>query len=279
MAPKPVRYLLRGHERHRSQNSQLSMDRYVERGSGAAVIFSHGSMMDYAMFEPQIEHLSSGYRVIAYRNRTWFRPDEPHSLDDLVEDCRSLLDSLGIEKCVLAGMSMGGHMALPFALKYQERLEGLILMGAGAAAFPPEVQELTGGSFAKLDIDGNLPREWAEFTAQVVFGRTTFQTNRKQIDYWIDRWTTIPARVVYRQGMSWIYKEDLSPEIARIRVPVQMIQGEEETAYLTEWVLPMIDQLPDANLKVIPKAGHFANLERPHLVNEAIASFLNRIYP
>ena len=167
-------------------------------------------MMTFEMFQPQIDYLSSDYLVIGYNNRTWFRPEEPHTLDDLVEDCRNLLDELKIRRCVLFGMSMGGHMAISFALKYPERLDGLVLMGAGAAAFPPEIQEITGESFAQLDIEGQVPREWAERTARVVFGETTFADNRVLIDHWIEQWTRAPARVVYRQGMSWIYKEDLS---------------------------------------------------------------------
>ena len=106
----------------------MTPDRYIEKGSGPTIVFSHGSMMTHSMFEPQIERLTQDYRVIAYNNRIWFRPDEPHSLDDLVEDCLSLLDELNIRSCVLFGMSMGGHMAISFALKFPERLDGLVLV-------------------------------------------------------------------------------------------------------------------------------------------------------
>jgi pimeloyl-ACP methyl ester carboxylesterase len=255
----------------------MPLRRYIERGSGPAVVFSHGSMMTHAMFEPQIDCLAREYRVIAYDNRTWFQPHNPHTLDDLVEDCRSLLDDLNVTKCVLFGMSMGGHMAIPFALKYPERLRGLVLMGAGAAAFPPDIRNLTGESFGQLDIDGTVPRAWAERTAQVVFGKTTFATNRALIDHWVDRWTEAPARVVYRQGMSWIYKEDLSDRMKELKIPVQIIHGEEETAYLMDWVLPMLEVLPDSALARIPGAGHFANLENPKAVNIALSDFLRRI--
>ena len=257
----------------------MRLQRYIERGSGPAVVLSHGSMMTFEMFQPQIDHLSPDYRVIAYNNSTWFRPAEPHTLDDLVEDCRDLLDELKISRCVLFGMSMGGHMALPFALKYPERLDGLVLMGAGAAAFPPEIQAITGESFAELDIEGTVPRQWAERTARVVFGETTFADNRPLVDHWIEQWTRAPARMVYRQGMSWIYKDDLSERISEIGLPVQIIQGEEETAYLTEWILPMLEVLPDVRLARIPRAGHFANLEEPDVVHAALSSFLERVYP
>lgn len=268
-----VRFALQAYPRTMSRDSI-----YIERGSGPVVVFCHGSMMDYSMFAPQLAYLARKYRVVAYNNRTWAEPDTPLSLDDLVEDCRIFLDGLNIERCVLAGMSMGGHMAIPFALKYQERLDGLVVTGAGAAAFPQEIQEITGKSFSELDIEGKVPLEWAEKTAHVVFGETTFKTNRALIDLWTNRWTEARARTVYHQGMTWIYKEDLSDRVGDIRTPTLIVQGEEEMAYLTEWTLPMLEVMADATLTRIPRAGHFANLEQPEAVNRALWDFLGRVY-
>lgn len=256
----------------------MAPDSRIEKGAGPAVVLSHGSMMTCAMFEPQIDYLAKNYRVIAYNNRTWAEPDMRLTLDDLVEDCRALLDESGIERCVLLGMSMGGHMALPFALKYPERLDGLILTGAGAKAFPKEIQDITGESFGELNRNGLVPRAWGEKTAHVVFGQSTFETNRELIDYWIDRWVEAPARAVYHQGMTWIYKEDLLKRVGAIHVPTLIIQGEEEIAYLNEWVQPMLGVMPDVSLTTIPKAGHFVNLEQPEAYNEVVASFLERLY-
>ena len=71
-------------------------------------------------------------QVIAYDNLTWKKQNVNITLDDLVEDCREQLDQLDLERCILLGISMGGHMALEFALKYSDRLEALIITGAGA---------------------------------------------------------------------------------------------------------------------------------------------------
>ena len=146
---------------------------YVERGSGPAVVFSHGTLMDATMFAPQLDYLAErGYRAIAYNSRVL--TDEPgsHTLDDLVEDCRRLLDRIEIDKCVVAGMSVGGCMALPFALKHQDRLNGLILIAVTSQAYPPEEQVAFEAEFDKLDVDGMVPREFAEWAAPYCFGET-----------------------------------------------------------------------------------------------------------
>jgi len=152
-------------------------------------------------------------------------------------------------------------------------------MGAGAAAFPPDIQDITGRSFNELDVDGNIPRYWAEHTATVVFGATTFANKQDLVDFWIDRWSDTPARPVYRQGMSWIYKRDLSDRLPQIVLPVLVTHGEEETAYPMKWVLPMIEALPNVTLARIPEAGHFANLENPVAVNTCASSFLTQLIP
>lgn len=81
----------------------------VDRGTGPPVVFSHGTLMDWTMFEPQLDALSEEYRTVAYNHRARTEQGhEPYDLDDLVADCEAVLDAAGIDSCVLAGMSMGG---------------------------------------------------------------------------------------------------------------------------------------------------------------------------
>ena len=171
--------------------------RLIEKGSGPAVVFSHGTLMDATMFEPQLDHLAErGYRAIAYNSHVLTAEPAAHTVGDLVEDCRTLMDDLGIGTCVLAGMSVGGFMALEFAVAYPERLqradrhrrhlEGL---------FGPRNGRRTTISFDKLDIDGTVPRDFAEWVAPFCFGETTMACNETLVAHWIERWaTTMPAR-------------------------------------------------------------------------------------
>ncbi len=99
---------------------------YTDQGSGPVVAFFHGSLMDKSMFAPQVEAFSGKYRVITADHRA--RTDQfntEYDLFDLCDDHAVLLDELGVDKFVLAGMSMGGFMGLEFVLRYPERLDGL----------------------------------------------------------------------------------------------------------------------------------------------------------
>jgi pimeloyl-ACP methyl ester carboxylesterase len=235
--------------------------------------------MDATQFAPQLDYLSDRYRAISYNSRVLTGAPEPHSLADLVEDCRSLLDQLDIRKCVLAGMSVGGFMALQFALTYQDRLDGLILIDATAQSYTPEEQEAYHHEFGKLDIDGMLPRAFAEWAASYCFGKTAYTANKPLVDYWTKRWTTtVPARAVLYQARSWINKDDLTSRLGEIKVPVLIIHGEEDVPVPIERAIPMLDMLPNATLCRIPRAGHTSNLENEQAVNEAIGEFLASTY-
>ena len=254
-------------------------ERFVEKGSGPAVVFSHGTLMDAAMFEPQLDHLAEcGYRAIAYNSRVLTGEPAPHSLGDLVEDCRALIDDLGIGKCVLAGMSVGGFMALEFALAYPERLQGLVVIAATSKDYTTEERQAYHGQFDKLDVGGTVPRPFAEWVAPFCFGETTLARNKALADHWVERWsTTVPARAVLFQGRSWLDKDDITGRLAAVRVPALVVHGEEDVPLPIERAEAMANALPDATFLRVPEAGHSVNLESPSAVNAAMARFLGRL--
>ena len=254
-------------------------ERYVEKGSGPAVVFSHGTLMDAAMFDPQLDHLAErGYRAIAYNSRVLTGRPAPHTLGDLVEDCRTHMDRLGIGKCVVAGMSVGGFMALEFALAYPERLHGLIVIAGTSLDYTAEEREAYHGQFDRLDVDGMVPRDFAEWVAPYCFGETTLADNKALADHWIDRWaTTVPARAVLFQGRSWLDKANITARLADIDLPVLVVHGEEDVPLPIERAQVMADALPDATFVPVPGAGHSVNLEKPDIVNAAITGFLGRL--
>jgi len=258
----------------------MARPRYVEAGAGPPVVFAHGTLMDDTMFAPQVEHLKSRYRVVSLNHRVLSGKNVRHTLDDLVEDCREVLDALGIERCVLGGMSLGGFMAIPFALKYPERLAGLILMATTSSDYPREEQEKFFTNFGQLNIDGMVPAAWAEWVAPYVWGETTMRNNRKLVDHWLKVWTTsIPARSVYHQGMAWIPKKDDTARLGQIRTPTLVLHGEEDHPIPIERAERMAKAIPNSTFVPIAAAGHTCNLEAPAPVNEAIAAFLARVYP
>ena len=83
-------------------------------GQGPAVVFSHGFLMDQAMFDRQVAALTPQYRVVTWdqRGHGGTRAPGPFTYWDSAADVLALLDHLGIERAVLADMSQGGFLSL-----------------------------------------------------------------------------------------------------------------------------------------------------------------------
>src|SRR3954465_1476189 len=97
---------------------------FKEQGQGPALVLLHAYPLDHSMWQPQVEYFSKNYRVItpdafgfggSLSARAWTMPDMGNAVLEL-------LDHLKIEQCTLGGLSMGGYIALPFALAHPERI-------------------------------------------------------------------------------------------------------------------------------------------------------------
>ncbi|QLG47580.1 alpha/beta fold hydrolase [Natrinema halophilum] len=245
-------------------------------GEGNPIVFAHGTLMDRTMFAPQLESLQDDYRAVAYDLRARTDRYAPgYDLRELADDCAALLDGIGEDSAVIAGMSMGGFMALRFALEYPERVDGLVLIDSMAAPHTPEEQELYGDLVAPLEgSHESNPRELAESVTGYLFGETTREENAELVEAWVDRWATYPGAAVFHEVHSWLDRPDVSDRLSEIDVPVLIVHGEEDPSIDPSRAEPMLDELPDAEMEIIPKAGHTSTLERPDPVTDAIESFL-----
>ena len=251
-----------------------------EAGSGPAVIFNHGTLMDYTMFDPQLAFLAAnGYRAISQNSRVLLGRAERHTLEDLADDTAALAERLGLARYVVAGMSTGAFMAVDFALKYPDRADGFILIEGQACAYSPAEQTAFDAEFERFNVDGFVSRERAEWAAPFCFGEHTYAHNRGLVDHWLTRWTTkIPSRAVWAQGTSWVFKPDLTARLREIRKPVLIIHAAGDLPVPIARGYAMLEGLPDATLVKVPNSGHTSNLENAEVVNYAILGFLDRVY-
>ena len=91
-------------------------------GNGPAIIFSHGFLMDLSMFDAQVDALKGEYRCVAWDERGFGQTPvaAPFSYWDSANDAVALLEYLGIETAVFAGMSQGGFLSLRAALAHPD---------------------------------------------------------------------------------------------------------------------------------------------------------------
>lgn len=252
----------------------MAIPLYDEAGTGEAVVLAHGTMMDRSMFAHQLAALSGSARIIAIdqraRTEIW---RGPYSLDDLADDCIDLLDALGIERCVLGGMSMGGFMALRFALRHPERLSGLILIDTMAEA-PISPHEAL---FQSLKEAGPLTDDVVEWHADIVFGDMTKREQPDLVEHWKDRWRRLTGASVYWESASWLRREDVAARLPEITVPTLVVHGEEDGILPMRSAESIASGVQHGTLLRVAGAGHTSNVEQPEVVNEALRQFLSTV--
>ncbi|ABI91698.1 alpha/beta hydrolase family protein [Burkholderia ambifaria AMMD] len=119
---------------------QHSTLHYQDHGTGFPVLLGHSYLWDAAMWAPQIDALSSRYRVIVPdlwgHGASGPLPAGTQTLDDLAAHASALLDALEIEQCAVVGLSVGGMWGARLALREPRRVRSLVLMDASLEAEP-----------------------------------------------------------------------------------------------------------------------------------------------
>jgi len=247
-------------------------------GDGSPLVCLHGSLMDRTMFAPQARALADEYRIVAYDLRA--RTDRwrgPYDLDDLVEDCRTVLDALDLDSAVLAGMSMGGFVAVRAALAFPERVEGLVLLDSMAEAYPEDERAEYGDLAAGVRGADRMPREVAELSADLMFSGRAHEEQPGLVERWTDRWHTYPGDAVAAEIESWRTEPGVLGELHGLDVPALAIHGAEDQSIPPERGRRTVEAL-GGRMETVPGAGHPANLERPEPVNDALRTFLDEVY-
>jgi 3-oxoadipate enol-lactonase len=104
---------------------------YDVRGEGFPIIFTHGASWNHLQWKKQVEFFKDKFKVITWDVRGHgysTLPDGPVNSEDFSSDLIALMDHLKLDKAILCGLSMGGHISLQTAIRYPERVKSLILI-------------------------------------------------------------------------------------------------------------------------------------------------------
>lgn len=250
-------------------------------GSGPPLVLVHGFACGLRMWDPQVQALARSFRVVTYDVRghgSSEAPSDPaaYSPSICVDDLRALLDHLEIGRAAVGGLSMGGNIALHFALTHPERLTALIVADTGSGSdgtsdFAAGVERMA----AALERDGIQAFADAALLTPA-FGRYAKQGPeperliRSCLMAHPARGLAHTARGVVTRRPS-IYT--LASALRSLSIPTLLIVGEHDGPCVDVHRF-MADTIPGAHHMVIPGAGHLSNLEAPDEFNRAIENFL-----
>lgn len=243
-------------------------------GDGPVVVFSHGLFMDHTMFADQVEALRGTYRCVSWDERGHGQTEttpEPFTYWDSASDLLGLLDHLGIDAAVLAGMSQGGYLSLRATLTAPERVRALVLMDTQERTEDAEKVAGYDQLVEAWTAPGGPPQEVLDIVAQIILGPGYDGTAA-----WQAKWREIPDATVRQVYATLVTREDdISDRLGEIDVPALVVHGEADAAISLDIAREVSAALPQGELVVIPGAGHAANLTHPAEVNPHVERFLS----
>jgi 3-oxoadipate enol-lactonase len=243
-------------------------------GAGPAVLFAHGFLMDHEMFAPQIEALSPEFRVIAWDARGFGDTEfdgKPFDYWDNARDCLGLMDSLGLDRAVLGGMSQGGFCSLRAALLAPGRVRGLVLIDTSAGAEEPDQLELY-GDMIDAWVNVGPGEELARIIAGIIIDDPVLD------DIWIAKWKARDRSLLAQPGQCLLHRDDITDRLAEISCPALVLHGTEDGAFSMDVAETLAAGLSGcAGVVPIAGAAHASNLSHPDQVNPPLLDFLRSL--
>ena len=261
---------------------------YDDHGAGEPVVLVHGYLADGRSWEKQeTALLAAGYRVITYDRRgggTSSRPSTGYGYDTLAADLNVLMEELDLSGVVLAGCGCGtGDVTRYLAAHGQRRVRAAVFL----APLPPCLPR------SAANPDGADPGILDQFLGQLSADRPaavkTYLDRYYNIDLlggsrvsdqaWQNSFhVAVRASAAAALGCATAWREDFRADLARITVPVLIVQG------ALDRIMPLCAtgnrlavMLADARLEVIPEGPHAIIWTHAAEVNRALESFLSAL--
>lgn len=240
----------------------------AERGSGdRAIVFLHGVGSDKSVWSPQLDHFGASLRSVAFDYPGYGESGpapQGATRDDYAAAILAAMDSLGIDRAHICGLSLGGVIAIAMHAQAPQRCRSLII--ADSFAIHPDGRGIYERSVAaSADL-----RALAEARVDVLLAQPADPAVRSEVVGTMAR--IDPAS--YRIGAEAVWLADQRDRAASIGVPTLVVCGAEDKVTPPELSLELARLVPGARYEAIPGAGHLSNLEKPEEFNRIVEEFI-----
>ncbi|MGH2607248.1 MAG: alpha/beta fold hydrolase, partial [Anaerolineales bacterium] len=241
---------------------------YELGGEGRPMVLIHAGVADSRQWNHEFSHFAHEFRVLRYdlRGHGKSRPVEGEfsHMGDLI----ALLEQLGLrEPLALIGCSMGGGLAMDFALAHPSKVSALVMVGSGPSGLrldvpdhPKEAEAEEAWNAGQLDLV-------AELEAQIWFdgmGRTAQQVNPQMRNLALEMSRLVLSHDSKRLGRR--LPDSITPAVDRLgelAMPVLVIVGEHDIPYIKTAADYMVDKIPSVRKVTLEDAAHLPNMDHP----------------
>ncbi|HSC77373.1 MAG TPA: alpha/beta fold hydrolase [Candidatus Acidoferrales bacterium] len=246
---------------------------YESAGNGPALIFLNAGGLDCRMWDDQFAAFAEHYRVTRYDYRGWGRSEAVREKFSHIEDLRALLDFLKADAAILVGATLGGRLAIDFALAHPRRVRALVLSAPWLSGF---------------QWSESMEKRLAALLGGTSAGAEKFVKGILDDPHFVPAPENPAAREKVRQILTENFQNfsaaaDLMapPEktalgrLATIGVPALICLGGRDHHDLLAVGETLESDIPGAKTVVFFGAGHLVNLENPQRFNKTVLEFLS----
>lgn len=253
---------------------------YIDQGTNNSlpIIFIHGFPFSHEMWKDQIQLTGKDYRAIAYDVRGHGKTDSgdgQYSIDSHVDDLLGLMQHLKIERAVVAGLSMGGYIALRAIELDPDKFIGLVLCDTKSEADNNEAKTKRFQTIKEIKTNGT--DVFAHAYVKNVFTNATLQNKPQVVD--MIRRTIKSTRTIdiCANFLALAARTDTTESLSKIKIPTLILVGEKDAVTTPANAKSMQEKIKGSKLTVIPDAAHMSNLENPPVFNEELLQFLSTL--
>lgn len=256
---------------------------YERRGAGPPLVFVHAAIMDHGMWASQVDVLAGEYTVVTYDVRGHGRTNgsyrEQYSIELFADDLAVLVAELGLGRPVVCGASMGAAVAQVYAVRYPERLSGLVLVDAWSPAVSnwrdrAQMASLVGAIWP-VRIFG-IRRVQALMTwAQERFVDPGSRGDYEAVVRVQAEAPAIPPGEFAKVARATAHFVREGHDLASITVPALVLYGEHTVGTVRRHLAIFESRLPDVEVREVPGGGHACNLDNPQFVSGAVGEFVS----
>ena len=240
-----------------------------------SILCVHGFPFDHTMWLPLADELRGDFRMILPDLRGMGRsPCEAGNtvtMRELADDLAKLLDTLGVEKCVFCGLSMGGYVGWEFWQHHADRLLGIILCDSNAGCDTPEAAETRRKTAERVLAEG--PGFLADGMMERILAPETVAHRPEIVAHYRRMVTENNPQGVAAVARGMAQRRDFREDVKHLTLPVLILSGEHDVLSPPAAMRTLAESMPNAVYTPIAGAGHLAPLENFVKTAEVIRAF------
>jgi pimeloyl-ACP methyl ester carboxylesterase len=251
---------------------------YHAQGEGPAVILLHPFPANHEFWLPVAEILSTRYRLILPDLRGHGDSgigEGPATIEKHAGDLARVMDEAGVGRAPLIGASIGGYVLLEFWRKHRGRVSALGLCNTKASADSAEARGARLHAAAEVMERGTEP--FFESMVPRLLGKSTRELRPDLIDGALRMMRKMSPEDVAQVQRGMAERPDSMDTLKTINVPALLVTGDEDMLTGRNEAELMRQHIPNSELRVIPRAGHYSPWEQPEAAGKLLRQFLDAI--